>query len=171
MKVVIAGGTGFLGRALVDAWRKDGHQVFVLTRRPRQDDDIRWSTEANDTSWFAAIDGADAVVNLAGEGIADKRWTDSRKAAILDSRVRATRALTALSRGVRAAPPSSRASAIGPGNAHALYPCERIQLASAYDARVPRAYCSPMSVTPTPAGASDRCNSICSSLLPIAIAT
>ena len=93
MTVVIAGGTGFLGQSLVAACRREGRRVLVLTRRPRWPDDVEWSTTGSDTAWTHAIDGADAVVNLAGEGIADKRWTAERKAAILDSRVRATRAL------------------------------------------------------------------------------
>ena len=90
---MIAGGSGFLGMALADAWRAAGHQVAVLTRRPRREGDVAWSPDGGVQAWRAAIDGADAVVNLAGEGIADQRWTAARKRAILDSRVRATRAI------------------------------------------------------------------------------
>src|SRR5918996_974153 len=75
MGIVVAGGTGFLGSALVDSWRAQGSRVLVLTRRPRRDGDVRWTPDGNDSSWTTTLDGADAVVNLAGEGIADKRWT------------------------------------------------------------------------------------------------
>jgi uncharacterized protein (TIGR01777 family) len=114
MTIVVAGGSGFLGSALVDGWRADGHQVLVLTRRPQRRDDVAWSVDGSDTAWTAAIEKADAVVNLAGEGIADKRWTASRKAAILDSRVRATRALVAAIKAARNPPRTLiSASAIG----------------------------------------------------------
>jgi uncharacterized protein (TIGR01777 family) len=114
MTIVVAGGSGFLGSALVDGWRADGHQVLVLTRRPQRPDDVAWAAGASDTAWTAAIEKADAVINLAGEGIADKRWTASRKAAILDSRVRSTRALVAAITSARNPPRTLiSASAIG----------------------------------------------------------
>jgi len=92
MRIVIAGGSGFLGRALVHACRADGHEVKVLTRHPRGADDVAWSGHANGP-WTTTLEQSDAVVNLAGEGIADRRWTITRKAAILHSRVESTRAL------------------------------------------------------------------------------
>ena len=114
MTIVVAGGSGFLGSALVDGWRADGHRVLVLTRRPQRADDVAWSAGGSDTAWTAAIENADAVVNLAGEGIADKRWTASRKAAILDSRVRSTRALVSAITSARNPPRTLiSASAIG----------------------------------------------------------
>jgi len=104
MKIVVAGGSGFLGSRLVGAWRADGHRVLVLTRRPRGDNDIAWSPDSGSYQPPPALDGVDAVVNLAGEGIADKRWTDARKAAILESRVRATRTLVAAIKTARTPP-------------------------------------------------------------------
>ena len=92
---MIAGGSGFLGTTLTRDWRAAGHDVVVLTRRPRRDGDVAWAPDGSDQQWRAVIDGAGAVVNLAGEGIADQRWTAARKAAILDSRVRATQAIVA----------------------------------------------------------------------------
>jgi uncharacterized protein (TIGR01777 family) len=92
MRIILAGGTGFLGRALVRSLRHDGHQVKVLTRRPQRVDDVRWAPESPG-AWTTTLDRSDAVVNLAGEGIADEAWTAARKAAILDSRVRSTGAL------------------------------------------------------------------------------
>lgn len=113
MTIVIAGGSGFLGSALVKAWRTEGHRVLVLTRHPRHPDDVEWSVEEGG-SWTAALDGVDAVVNLAGEGIADRRWSAARKIAILDSRVSATRAIVSAIQAARTPPGVLlNASAIG----------------------------------------------------------
>jgi uncharacterized protein (TIGR01777 family) len=76
MKVVIAGGTGFLGRALAARLESDGHDVVVPARGSTRD-----------------VDGADAVVNLSGESIAGKRWSAAQKQRILDSRIQITRGL------------------------------------------------------------------------------
>ena len=114
MRIVVAGGSGFLGRSLVHAWRQDGHQVKILTRRPAAGDDIRWDPAAGDGAWTGALERADAVVNLAGEGIADQPWTAARKAAILASRVTSTRALAETIRGC-AHPPGIFVSASGVG--------------------------------------------------------
>jgi uncharacterized protein (TIGR01777 family) len=93
MRIVLAGGSGFLGSALARAWRDEGHEVKVLTRHPRTADDVGWMPASGSGAWAAVLERSDAVVNLAGEGIADRRWTPARKAAILESRVRSTRAL------------------------------------------------------------------------------
>jgi uncharacterized protein (TIGR01777 family) len=93
VRIVVAGGSGFLGGALVRAWRSDGHEVKVLTRHPASVDDVPWVPQPSGGGWRSTLEGAGAVVNLAGEGIADQRWTEARKAAILSSRVAATRAL------------------------------------------------------------------------------
>lgn len=96
MKIVIAGGTGFLGRPLTDSLLHEGHDVVVLSRsgshggRARA---VRWAPDGSAGSWAAELDGADAVVNLAGESIAGKRWSQAQKRRILDSRVLATRSL------------------------------------------------------------------------------
>lgn len=108
-RVVLAGGTGLVGRHLVEALVREGVQVTVLSRRPE--------TAPHGASWDdlpRVLEGADAVVNLAGEGIAEKRWTASRKAAILRSRVEATTRLVA-AMGALATPPPAlvNASAVG----------------------------------------------------------
>lgn len=95
MKVVIAGGTGFLGTPLVSELRTSGNDVSVLTRRSAAPGLIRWSPDGTTGPWAEAIDGADAVINLAGESIAGHRWTPAHKARIRDSRIRATRSLVA----------------------------------------------------------------------------
>ncbi len=99
MKIVVAGGTGFLGTALADALVEDRHDVVVLTRRPAADavDPRRrfvpWTPNGESGEWAREIDGAGVVVNLAGESIAGRRWTPAHKAQILDSRVKATSSL------------------------------------------------------------------------------
>jgi uncharacterized protein (TIGR01777 family) len=93
MTVILAGGSGFLGTALGRALRTDGYRVRVLTRRPQGPDDLQWSAGSPDTAWRRALDGADAVINLAGESIAGRRWTAARKEAIRASRVDTTGAL------------------------------------------------------------------------------
>jgi len=86
VKVVIAGGSGFLGSSLAASLRADRHDVAVMTRHPRKKGEVNWT----DT---AALDGADAVVNLAGESLDAGRWTAARKASILSSRITTTEAI------------------------------------------------------------------------------
>ena len=101
MKVVVAGGTGFLGRALSQSLASDGHDVCLLSRGAgdRTFKTVQWTPNGGSGPWASAIDGADAVVNLAGESIAAKRWTAAQKQWILDSRVQATRSLAAAIQG------------------------------------------------------------------------
>ena len=110
MRIVIAGGSGFLGRALAAALAADGHEVVVLSRRgspiPGAARGVAWTPDGTATGeWARELDGAGAVVNLAGEGIADKRWSAERKAAIRESRVRATRSVVAAMRDAKVRPP------------------------------------------------------------------
>ncbi len=104
MHILVAGGSGFLGRSLVSACVGAGHRLTVLSRRPssapvagpaapsaRQ---IRWNPDGTAGSWADACGDVDAVVNLAGESIAAGRWSDARKRALVDSRLLATRSLT-----------------------------------------------------------------------------
>jgi hypothetical protein len=100
MKIVIAGGSGFLGRALTDAFTADGHQAVVLTRGARTGQhararSVQWRPDGSVGPWASEISGADAVVNLAGESIASRRWSDGQKRRILESRALATRSLAA----------------------------------------------------------------------------
>ena len=100
MKIVITGGTGFLGEPLTAALLADGHAVVVLSRRmgvrvATGASVVRWDLDDAQSGWTKAIDGADAVVNLAGEPIANHRWTAAHKGRIEDSRVNATRHLVA----------------------------------------------------------------------------
>jgi uncharacterized protein len=116
MKVVVAGGSGFLGGALRAALFADGHAVANLTRQttPRAPDDVTWTPDGTAGDWADVVDGADAVVNLAGEGIADERWSAARKQSIVTSRLLPTRSLvTACARATR--PPHVFVSASGVG--------------------------------------------------------
>lgn len=121
MQVVIAGGSGFLGRALIARLKADGHGVAILTRKPRPGhaEDIGWTPDGSSGPWAAAIDGAAAIVNLAGENIGEGRWNEARKRALVSSRVLATRSLVAAIRQA-AAPPAVllNGSAVGYYGAH-----------------------------------------------------
>ena len=97
MKIVIAGGTGFLGRPLTAACcmtaTTSSSSPAARPARCRRRARGHVDAERRSGPWAAEIDGAGAVVNLAGESIAGKRWTDAQKQRILDSRVQATRSL------------------------------------------------------------------------------
>ncbi|MFN2446888.1 MAG: TIGR01777 family oxidoreductase [Vicinamibacterales bacterium] len=95
MRAVLAGGSGFLGKALTARLTANGWTVTVLTRRPRADvaAEVAWTPDGTVGPWAAALDGAEAIVNLAGAGIADQRWSPARKEVLRESRVRATRSL------------------------------------------------------------------------------
>ena len=114
MRIIIAGSSGYLGTALIDRLRSDGHEVVRLVRRTRQgSDEVSWNPAAGELD-PAVLAEADVAVNLAGVGVGDKRWTDAYKREILSSRVDST---VTLSRAIAAADPGPRvllnASAIG----------------------------------------------------------
>ena len=97
MKIVVAGGSGFLDRALATHLSGAGHDVVVLTRSARGAGDVRhveWRPDGTaDGAWVGEVDGADAIVNLSGAGIADRRWSEARKALLRSSRVLPTRSI------------------------------------------------------------------------------
>jgi uncharacterized protein (TIGR01777 family) len=93
MRILIAGSSGFLGAHLVRDLTGDGHQVQRLVRRePRAAGETRWDPGRGQLD-PDAIANADAVINLAGAGVNDKRWTDGYKQEIVDSRVDTTATL------------------------------------------------------------------------------
>lgn len=93
MRVLIAGASGMIGTELQRQLRADGHTVLTLVRRaPRSETEFAWSPGSRVVD-FRVFEQADAVVNLSGASIARLPWTRGWKKQILDSRVRATRAL------------------------------------------------------------------------------
>jgi uncharacterized protein (TIGR01777 family) len=93
VQIAITGSTGLIGQALVRALRDEGLTVLRLVRRqPAAEDEAHWDPFGDvDT---AALEGADAVVHLAGAGIGDRRWSESYKRQVRDSRVEGTRTLS-----------------------------------------------------------------------------
>ena len=90
MIVAVTGSSGLIGRALVPALEDHGHEVRRLVRRaPSGRGEVRWDPAAG-TIDEAGLAGVDAAVHLAGEGIAEKRWSEEQKRRILDSRVQGT---------------------------------------------------------------------------------
>jgi uncharacterized protein len=89
MHVVISGASGLIGSALAAALHAGGHRVHRLVRRAPHDDEVRWDPAAGALD-AAVFDGKDAVVHLAGAGLGEKRWTESYKQQILESRTAGT---------------------------------------------------------------------------------
>ncbi len=114
MKILVAGSSGLIGRALVPALDAAGHEVLRLVRRPvAGEEEIFWNPAAREID-PARIAGVDAIVNLAGENIAAGRWTAARREKILRSRVDATQTLVgACARVARKPAIFVNASAIG----------------------------------------------------------
>lgn len=97
MRIAIVGATGLIGRRLTDALLREGHGVVAVSRGGGDvgaAGGVAWDP-ARGPMPPAALEGVDAVVNLAGAGIGDHRWTDARKREIRESRVAATRGVVA----------------------------------------------------------------------------
>ena len=97
MKIMIAGGTGFIGGDLVAQLRSKGHELFLLSRSEKKSADsnihyLPWDGKSSG-SWGSQMSAMDAVINLAGEPIAGKRWSAAQKDKILQSRILGTRAI------------------------------------------------------------------------------
>lgn len=99
MRIVLSGGTGFIGSALRESLVEKGHEVVILTRQSARENQpgVRtryrsWNPGTKGT-WENEVDGVDAVINLAGEPIVGKRWTPEQKQKIGKSRVQATQAI------------------------------------------------------------------------------
>ena len=94
MKILISGSHGLVGSALIKSLEQDGgHEIFRLVRHyPESSSEIEWSPDRYSIA-LARIEGFDSVVHLAGESIAEGRWTDEKKKRIRESRVKGTRLL------------------------------------------------------------------------------
>ncbi len=93
MRVLMTGSSGLIGTALRRSFAADGIEVVRLVRRPPQAEDERFWDPAQDVLDPGHVDGFDAVINLAGAGIGDKRWSEDRKRKIIGSRLDATSVL------------------------------------------------------------------------------
>jgi len=93
MRVVIAGASGLVGSALIPELENNGHDVVRLVRNSPRAGELEWHPNQDEID-PAMLDGFDAVINLAGESIAEGRWTEEKKKRIRDSRVHGTHLLS-----------------------------------------------------------------------------
>ncbi len=94
MRILVSGSHGLVGKALITTLAPDGHEIVRLVRdKPSGAAEIEWHPNEGRLD-ASALEGIDAVVHLAGESIASGRWTNEKKRAILDSRVKGTALLS-----------------------------------------------------------------------------
>lgn len=102
MRIVLSGGTGFIGRSLASRLIAEKHRVFLLTRNPQAARDmasesleiLQWDGKTLG-QWVQLVENADAVINLAGESVGARRWSQKQKARLINSRLDATKAIVA----------------------------------------------------------------------------
>ena len=119
MKIAIAGGSGFVGKALAQLCLQKGYEVTVLTRRSESypsDNDrlsyIQWLTPSSQPE--TSLEGIDAFINLSGESLNSGRWTKKKKQQIIDSRITATKELVRILSSLEKKPSAVvQASAVG----------------------------------------------------------
>jgi uncharacterized protein (TIGR01777 family) len=119
MRMIICGGSGFIGTALTKSLLAEGHQVWILTRNPHTTrlvegvQGVGWDGRTI-TGWGRLISQVDAIINLAGESLGSGAWTEARKKRIMTSRVEAGQVICAA---IRQANPRPKvliqASAVG----------------------------------------------------------
>lgn len=101
MRILVTGATGLVGRALGKALVKEGHQVVALCRNPERAKVTLpfpaecWPWDSSTVAPVEAFRDVEAIVHLAGEGVADKRWSAARKKKLWDSRIEGTKNLIA----------------------------------------------------------------------------
>ncbi len=95
MKILITGASGLIGTALRTSFEKKGYEMLLASRsEPKDDGHIRWNMDTGFAEEdLPRLEGLDAVIHLAGEGISSLRWTEEKKKAIRDSRVFGTRTM------------------------------------------------------------------------------
>lgn len=117
MRIAITGGTGLVGNALTESLRADGHDLYILTRNPEKGYQngvtyVKWLSSRADPA--SELEAVDVFINLAGESINSGRWSDKRKASILNSRVSATNEVVSIIKHLKQKPKLLiNASAIG----------------------------------------------------------
>ncbi len=91
MKIIIAAGTGFLGKNLEEYFMQKGDQVYILTRNPKRKNEIFWDAKTLG-EWKNLLENSDVLINLAGKSV-DCRYTDKNKKEIYSSRIESTKVL------------------------------------------------------------------------------
>ncbi|WP_439132980.1 TIGR01777 family oxidoreductase [Polaribacter sp.] len=86
-KILITGGTGLVGTKLTELLIANNHEVVILSRNPKNNNEFKWDVSEHYID-NKAFEGITYIVHLAGAGIADERWTENRKKIIIDSRVK-----------------------------------------------------------------------------------
>lgn len=104
MRIAITGSSGLIGGALAEDLEADGHDVLRVVRTDGGPGTTRWDVDRGEID-AAAFEGLDGVVHLAGEGIAEKRWTDEQKRRIRESRTKGTALLVGALTSLQAPPP------------------------------------------------------------------
>lgn len=116
MEILIAGGTGFVGQFLLKHFKSANHTVTILGRSKEKTKklfgDKAIAIDWNDLS-TEHLKKTDLIINLAGANIAAKRWTDTRKKIIIDSRIKTTKKIVSLCCELENSPPLFNASALG----------------------------------------------------------
>ena len=96
-RIIISGGTGFIGKALIENLSKDGYECIVLSRNPEKKmnlnaEIVKWDARCGE-GWSQYADGALAIINLTGDNIGTGRWTKNKKRLIIESRTMAANAV------------------------------------------------------------------------------
>jgi uncharacterized protein len=91
MKIIIAGGTGFLGKALENYFTQRHHKVWILTRNPKRSNEVLWDAK-NLGNWTDSLERVEVLINMTGKSV-DCRYNDANKAEILRSRIDSTKVL------------------------------------------------------------------------------
>ncbi|CAN5693049.1 TIGR01777 family oxidoreductase [soil metagenome] len=94
MRILLSGASGFIGSALRRVLEQEGHEVSALSRSaPADSSAVQWDPDSGELD-PVALEGWDAVVHLAGEGIGDRRWNEAHKRRVRDSRIKGTTLLS-----------------------------------------------------------------------------
>lgn len=90
--ILIAGGTGFIGKKIQSVLEENGYSINILTRNPKQKNEFRWNIEQKEID-TKAFENVVSIINLCGANIGEKRWSAKRKKELLDSRIQSTQFL------------------------------------------------------------------------------